>query len=131
MNANAQTQDHPAKAFGDWLRQKRMLRNWVARVFARRVWLSHAKYAEVELGVIKWITDAQVLLIPLALGLTKAEKDEFTAKLQAAKSAKGLCFSDIFDRDSLRPVRACHHDGKQITKADEERILNVVFAPLN
>ena len=102
----------------------------VARVFANAVWLSHAKYAEVELGIIKWITQKQELLIPLALCLNEVEKAEFTAKLEAAKTVKGLCFSDIFKRDDLRPVRACHHLGKQITKDDEERILNAVFAPL-
>jgi hypothetical protein len=102
----------------------------VARVFANAVWLSHAKYAEVELGIIKWITQKQELLIPLALSFNEAEKAEFTAKLNEAKSVKGLCFSDIFKRDDLRPVRACHRLGKQITKDEEELILNAVFAPL-
>ncbi|HEY5041424.1 MAG TPA: hypothetical protein VIK53_05420 [Verrucomicrobiae bacterium] len=128
MNTNTQ---HPAKAFGDWLREKRRARNLVARVFSGAVWLSHAKYAELELGVIKWVSQKQELLIPLFLGLNKAEKAEFVAKLKAARSVKNLCFSDIFTRDELRPVRACHHNGKQITKEDEERILNAVFAPLS
>jgi hypothetical protein len=125
-----QTQQHPAKAFGDWLREKRQARNVVARVFANSVWLSHAKYAEVELGIIKWITHKQEILIPLFLGLNGVEKEEFNAKLTAAKDTKSLCFSDIFPREILRPVRACHHLGKQITKDDEECILNAVFAPL-
>lgn len=124
------TQNHPAKAFGEWLSEKRQARNVVARVFASAVWLTHAKYAELELGVIKWVSQKQELLIPLFLGLNKAEQAEFTAKLKLARGAKSLCFSDIFTRDELRPVRACHHNGKQITKEDEERILNAVFAPL-
>lgn len=124
------TQHHPAVALGEWLREKRQARNLVARVFASAVWLSHAKYAELELGVIKWVSQKQELLIPLFLGLNKVEKAEFDAKLKNARSEKNLCFSDIFTRDELRPVRACHHNGKQITKEDEERILNAVFAPL-
>lgn len=128
MNTN--TQQHPAKAFGDWLREKRQARNLVARVFASAIWLSHAKYAEIELGVIKWVSQKQELLIPLFLGLNREEKAEFITRLKAARGVKNLCFSDIFSRDDLRPVRACHHNGKQITKEDEERILNAVFAPL-
>jgi hypothetical protein len=125
------TQNHPAKEFGMWLRNKRLLRNLVARVFAMKVWLSHAKYAELELGVVEWVSQKQELLIPLALELNDAEKSEFHAKLKAAKSGKRLCFSDIFpDREVLRPVRACHHNGKQITKADEDHVLDVIFAPL-
>src|ERR1700691_778667 len=69
-----QTQEHPAKKFGVWLRSKRQLRNVVARVFALKIWLSHAKYAEIELGIIEWMSPRQELLIPMALGLTPAEK---------------------------------------------------------
>jgi len=129
MNANP-TPVHAARVLGEWLRAKRMLRHIVARVFSGHVWLTHAKYAEVELGVARWITGTQELLIPLALGLSDAEKAEFQAKLAAARASRGLCFSDIFSRDDLKPIRACHHEGKQLTKDDEDRILNVVFAPL-
>jgi hypothetical protein len=128
--SNVQTQQHPAKAFGAWLREKRLRCNMAARVFAGKIWLSHAKYAEVELGIVKWIAHQQEVLIALALFQNDIERKEFTAKLKEAKAAKSLDFSDIFSRDDLRPVRACHHHGKQITKDDEERILNAVFAPL-
>ena len=123
-------QKHPAKQFGDWLREKRQSRSMVARVFAQRIWLSHAKYAEVELGVVKWISKEQESLIPMALAIVGDAKKQFNAMLREARAAEALQFSDIFSRDDLLPIRACHREGKQITKDDEERILNTVFNPL-
>src|SRR5258708_2042858 len=108
LMTKTQTQ-HPGTILGEWLCGKRKLRNMVARVFANTVWLTHAKYAEVELGITKWLTHKQEVLIPLALCLNEAEKKEFNEKLAAARSVKDLAFSDIFSRESMRPVRACHH----------------------
>lgn len=121
---------NPAVAFGLWLKERRRSKSIVARVFAERISLTHAQYAEAELGVFKWIQDKQLNLIPIVLDLDAQARRELNDKASAAKMGVALTFSDIFSRDDLRPVRAFHLQGKQISKADEERILDTVFTPL-
>ena len=122
---------HPARLFGAWLTQKRRQCGIVAREFASRIWLSPAKYAEVEIGVLGWIERDQEDLIPRALGLGREEAREFNAKLRKAREAEPLSFSKIFDPASLYPLRAHRHDGTPVSQHDAEKILNAVFEPLH
>jgi len=123
-------EQHAAKAFGLWLKAKRQARGIVARIFAGQVWLSPAKYAEVEIGVVKWIGENQKAIIPILLKLTGAELVKFQKLLAAAKSAAALTFETIFDRDDLKPVRAAHCQVKQFTLDEENALLDLVFKPL-
>ena len=124
------TDAHPAVALGDWLRAKRRSQNIVARVFAQRVGLTHAQYAEVEVGVGSWLGEIQAKLIPLLLELTAEETLSFQNHLAAAKAAEVRKLTDAFSHDELRPIRAWHLEGKQLSKEDEDRILKAVFEPI-
>jgi transcriptional regulator with XRE-family HTH domain len=120
----------PSVALGQWLREKRRALKLSARVFAERISLTHAQYAEAELGVFKWLASKQQALIPLTLDLNPFEIECFKKLTEEAEASAPLSFSNLFSRDELRPVRAFHLQGKQLTKADEERLLDAVFAPL-
>jgi hypothetical protein len=127
MNTNAQ---HPGKAFGAWLKAKRQAKGIIARIFAGQIWLSHSKYAEAELGVTKWIGQKQQAIIPILLELAEGEVKKFNQLLEAAKRATALTFDKIFKRDDLKPVRAAHSQGKQISLEEENALLDIVFQPL-
>jgi hypothetical protein len=122
--------NHPAVKFGAWLKAKRQAKGIIVRVFAGQVWLSPSKYAEVELGVTKWIGEQQGKIIPILLELEEAERKLFDELLHAAKEAVALTFKDIFKPEDLKPVRAAHSLGKQITLVEEEALLEIVFRPL-
>lgn len=122
---------HPASILGRWLREKRSSQDMVAREFAERIWLTHAKYAEVELGVGAWIGTQQETLIPMALKLNDKDKAEFKNLLTAARIGVPIQqLSDVFTREELAPVRAYHQLGKQLTQADEASVLDIVFRPI-
>ena len=123
-------EQHPAKAFGAWLKAKRQSKGIIARIFAGRLWLSPSKYAEVEVGVVKWVGDNQQAIIPILLELAEAEVVKFKELLQAAKTAVALTFESIFTKNDLKPVRAAHSQGKQITLEEENALLDIVFQPL-
>ena len=123
-------EQHPAKVFGSWLKTRRLARGIIARVFAGQIWLSPSKYAEVELGVVKWVGENQKLIIPMLLKLTGADLDKFHKLLAAAKSVAVLTFDSIFKRDDLKPVRAAHCQVKQFTLDEENALLDIVFKPL-
>lgn len=127
---NTKNQHHPAKVFGAWLKAARQSKGFIARIFAGQVWLSPSKYAEAEVGVVKWIEKKQETIIPILLDFAKAEIEEFSKLLAAARSAAALTFETIFNKDDLRPVRAAHSQGKQITLEQEGALLDIVFQPL-
>ena len=124
------SQQHPAKAFGGWLKAKRQARGIIARIFAGQVWLSPAKYAEVEVGVVQWVGVNQEAIIPRLLDLATAELQKFNELLSAARVAVALTFDKIFSKEDLKPVRAAHSLGKQITLEEENALLEIVFQPL-
>lgn len=121
---------HPAKELGNWLKAKRQAKGVIARIFAGRIWLSPAKYAEVEIGVVRWVGNQQEQIIPILLELSQKDAEEFKKLLKAAKEAVALKFEEIFSRADLQPVRAAHSQGKQMTRDDEKALLDVVFSPL-
>jgi hypothetical protein len=124
------SEQHPAKAFGSWLKARRQARGIIARIFAGQIWLSSSKYAEVEVGVVKWIGSNQQAIIPMLLELAENEIAKFDQLLQAARVAAALTFASIFKRDDLKPVRAAHSQGKQISLEEENALLEIVFQPL-
>ena len=124
-------ENHPAVQFGRWLRRKRRERDLTARVFAGRISLSHAEYAEVEAGIIRWIGEKQERLISLLLGLDDQEEAELNLGLRLARGESLLSFGDVFTREQLAPARCCTRNGKQITAEMKEAILNAVFTPLD
>lgn len=122
--------NHPAREFGGWLKSRRQAKKFVARVFAMAIGLPPAEYAEVELGIVKWITEKQETLIDRILDFTEAEKTKFLAMLQKAREAAALRFETLFKREQLEPMRLCSPNGSQLTKEAKEAILDAVFAPL-
>src|SRR5216684_3601608 len=122
----ARFKDHPAVQFGQWLKNKRRESGAVARVFAGRVDLSPAEYAEVEggIGVDRWIKDRQKNLISIMLNLDEAGEAEFNHKLSQAKGAKRLAFGDVFSRDQLSPVRCSTNRNVQIDEKTRKDILD-------
>jgi hypothetical protein len=114
-----------------WLKEKRRSRGVVARVFSGRISLAPAEYAEVEAGIVSWITTKQENLINLMLRFDTDEEAEFNYKLSQAKEASPLSFCDVFSRDQLAPARCCTAGGGQIDAGKREAILNAVFTPLN
>lgn len=121
---------HPAKAFGAWLKAKRQAKGIIARIFAGQVWLTPSKYAEVEVGVVKWVGINQEANISRLLELVETELATFTQLLSKARTASALTFESIFSKDDLKPVRAAHSLGKQISLAEENALLEIVFKPL-
>jgi hypothetical protein len=124
---------HPAVQFGAWLKSKRRESGVVARVFAGRIDLSPAEYAEVEagIGIIHWIKSKQEALIAIMLKLDDDGEAELNRKLSSARESNRLEFSDVFSRDQLAPIR-CSTDGdKQIDEEKRNAILDAVFKPLD
>jgi len=121
---------HPAIELAAWLKTQRKLRGIVARVFAGQLELAPAKYAELEAGVVRWLSARQEELIPQVLGLSKDEVGVFTALLAKARAAEPLEFADIFTREQLEPVRLRQNKRQQLTTAAKEQILDAVFQPL-
>jgi hypothetical protein len=128
---NNELTKHPAVQFGAWLKNTRRESGVVARVFAGRIGLSPAEYAEVESGVIRWIGNKQELLIPLMLKLDDNCEAELNHKLSLARDGKHLEFSDVFSRDQLAPARCSTSGDKQIDEQKREAILDAVFTPLS
>jgi transcriptional regulator with XRE-family HTH domain len=128
MNPNVN--DHPAVKLGSWLEAKRRSRNFNAREFAGRICISPAKYAEIELGIGRWISERTSLLIVTALGLDYNEEAEFCSLRDAAQECSALQFSDRFTREQLMPMRLCHPSNDQPTENLTEKILDAVFAPI-
>lgn len=79
---------------------------------------------------MKWVGDNQQAIIPILLELAEAEVVKFKELLQAAKTAVALTFESIFTKNDLKPVRAAHSQGKQITLEEENALLDIVFQPL-
>jgi hypothetical protein len=123
--------NHPAVQFGQWLKAKRCSSRVVARVFACRIGLTPAEYAEVESGILDWIGEKQERLIPLLLHLDENEEAEFNYKLQLARAEKLLSFADVYSEDELAPARCCTIDGKQIDEQTRTAIIKAVFTPLS
>ncbi len=123
-------EQHPAQAFGLWLKAKRQAKGIIARIFAGQIWLSPSKYAEVESGVVKWVGSKQEAVIPILLDLAEAELKKFEKLLKAAKDAAALTFASIFNKTDLKPVRAAHSQGKQFSLDEENALLEIVFQPL-
>jgi len=123
-------ENHPGTLFGNWLRRQRVLRGLVARIFAGRLSLSSAAYAEVELGITHWLTEKQESLIPTLLEFTEGQTAKFQRLLVEARGAISVAFKDIFTKTDLYPVRAAHSEGKQLTEDEVDKLLDVVFTPL-
>jgi len=123
--------DHPAVQFGAWLKGKRRESGVVARVFAGRIDLSPAEYAEVESGIIDWIGDKQENKISLMLQFNENDQATFNHKLYLAREASHLTFADVYSEDELSPARCCTVDGKQIDAATRQAIIKAVFTPLH
>jgi hypothetical protein len=123
--------NHPAVQFGRWLRNVRRERRVVARVFAGRVELSPAKYAEVESGIIEWIGGKQESHIPVMLDFNPNQESQFREMLATARELPPLTFSDVYSREEMAPARCCTADGRQIDAATKEAILDAVFKPLS
>ncbi len=122
---------HAAVQFGAWLKEKRRESGVVARVFAGRIELSPAEYAEVEAGIVSWLGKKQESLIPIMLKLDYATESEFNHKLYLAREEKLLEFKDVFSREQLAPARCSTHGDQQIDDKTREDILNAVFTPLS
>jgi len=121
---------HPAKELGAWLKARRQRQGLVARVFAGQIELSPAEYAEAEAGVVKWIGVEQAELISQVFALNSAERGEFLALLEEARTAAPLTFGDLFTREQLEPVRLRREGRKRLNRADKDAILDAVFTPL-
>lgn len=128
---NIELAQHPAVQFGAWLKNTRRGCGVVSRVFAGRIGLSPAEYAEVESGVIRWIGDKQERLIPLMLNLDESGEAEFNNKLFLAREESHLEFSNLFSRDQLAPARCSTSGDKQIDEKTRNAILDAVFTPLS
>lgn len=125
--------EHPAVQFGAWLKSKRRESGVVARIFAGRIDLSPAQYAEVEagVGILRWIKEKQEALIAIMLKFNSNEEAELKSKLSLAKGATRLEFGDVFSKDQLSPVR-CSTDGdEQIDEQKRQAIIEAVFKPLD
>lgn len=130
MAATASLSSHPAVKFGQWLKTRRQSAGFVARIFAGQIGLSPAEYAELEHGVIHWMSDKQRSSAVAALGLDDKEAATLDKMLQAAKAAAALGFGDIFTREELEPARLRGKGNKQITADDKAKLLDAVFTPL-
>jgi transcriptional regulator with XRE-family HTH domain len=126
------TGEHPAVKFGEWLKSKRRESGVVARVFAGRIDLSPAQYAEVEagIGISRWITQKQVGLIAIMLDLDSDGEAELNHKIYLAKEVNDLRFDEVFSRDQLTPVRCSTCGNEQIDESKRTAILDAVFKPL-
>jgi hypothetical protein len=122
--------DHPAVQFGEWLKCKRRKSGVVARVFAGRIDLSPAEYAEVESGIIHWIGEIQEMRIPLLLGLDEDAEAEYNRILSAARNQAELKFSDVYSEEELAPARCCTNKGGQIDEETRKAIIKAVFTEL-
>ena len=120
----------PGRDFGVWLKAKRRSKQIIARIFAGRVGLSPAEYAEVEEGIVKWLREKQKSLIPILLDFSEDDIAEFNHKLYLATEAGPVEFSDIFTEDQLTPVRMCNRRDEPLTPELKGRILKAVFTPL-
>ena len=121
--------NHPAKEFGTWLKSKRQERRIVLRVFAGRIGMYPAEYAEVEAGIVRWLTADHEIAIQEVLALSENEFDSFHQLLEIARTAEPLEFSDVFTREQLAPVRT-RNNGEQLSEASHAAILDAVFSPL-
>jgi hypothetical protein len=126
----AQLSDHPAVRLAAWLKGKRRESGVVSRVFAGRLDLSPAEYAEVESGITHWIGEKQKVQIPSLLGLNELDTAEFNNQLQLAKQANQLGFADVYSEEDLAPARCSTVGGKQIDAETREAIIRAVFTPL-
>ena len=122
--------DHPAVLFGRWLSDKRRSSGVVARVFAGRIGLSPAEYAEVESGILHWLKEKQELKIPIMLDFDESTTADFNYKLRIAREAKELDFADVYTREELAPARCCSINGEQISEKTRNAIIDAVFTPL-
>jgi hypothetical protein len=128
-----QSGEHPAVKFGEWLKSKRRERGIVARVFAGKIDLSPAQYAEVEagIGISRWIDTKQTRLISIMLDLDSQGDADLNHKLYLAKEVADLKFSDVFSRDQLSPVRCSTCGSEKIDEEKRAAILDAVFKPLD
>ena len=122
--------EHPAVQFAAWLKSKRRESGTVARIFACKIDLSPAEYAEVESGVIRWIKTKQENLISVMLQLDTDGEAEFNHKLFLAREASALEFADVYTREELSPARCSTVESKQIDSSTREAIIKAVFTPL-
>ena len=130
---NDRLAQHPAVQFGAWLKNKRRESGVVARIFAGRIDLSPAEYAEVEAGanIKRRITSKQEALIAVMLGLNQDGEAELNNKLSLARDGTSLGFGDVFTEEQLAPVR-CSTDGDaQIDEVKRQAIIKAVFKPLD
>ena len=127
----SEVMEYPAVLFGQWLKSKRCATRVVARVFAGRIGITPAQYAEVESGIVDWIGEKQERLIPLLLHLDENEEAEFNHTLRMAREQTSLSFAQIYSEDELAPARCCTIDGKQIDEKTRTAIIKAVFTPLN
>jgi transcriptional regulator with XRE-family HTH domain len=123
--------EHPGKTLAGWLKEKRQRKGFSARVFAGRIGLSPAKYAEVEVGIVKWIEERQQLLISKILDFTPDDDAFLNHHLYLSGEAGHLKFDEIFTREQLAPARLCNFKGERLTPEKREAILDAVFTPLD
>jgi hypothetical protein len=102
----------------------------VKRLFAGRIGLSPAKYAEVEFGIIHWLKRQHELAIKAVLELTVAQFEHLMDLLAEARKLPSLLFTEIFTMQQLRVVRARTTDNRELTDAEKQQLLLAVFAPL-
>lgn len=121
--------DHPAKIFGSWLKARRQERRIVSRVFAGRIGIYPAEYAEVEAGIVDWLKSDHEAHIREVLAFSEEESRSFQELLAQARAASPLTFSDVFTREQLAPVRT-RNNGEQLNEASQAAILDAVFSPL-
>ena len=122
--------EHPGKELGAWLKAKRQAKGFTARVFAGRIGLSPAEYAEVEVGIVSWVGERHRLFISTILELSENDEAHFNHLLDRAVEEGPLTFADVFTRDQLAPARLCNTKGEQLTAETREAILDAVFTPL-
>jgi hypothetical protein len=121
--------NNPGIKLGNWLRKKRQEALLIPSVVANELRLSHAAFAELELGVTRWLSNLQVTLVPRVLRLDSASTAEFQKLLKADRaSTKKVSFEDLFTREELAPVRLRTVDNYTTPKDNEaSELLDAVF----
>ena len=127
---NASLTKHPALIFGTWLKMARQKVGIIARVFAGQINLSPSKYAEVEVGVTKWMDEERIKLASEALDLSSEERQHMQKLFTEASAVPSLKFSDVFTREELAPIRCCSSQNRPLSEEESAELLDAVFAEL-
>jgi hypothetical protein len=116
---------------GNWIRKARRELKLTPSFVANEIKLAHSAYAEVELGIVKWIDSLRVTLLSQVLQLKTEAAKTLRSMVEAASKATPVKFEQIFTREDLKPVRLRTLDSFRAPKEKEsEKLLDAVFQPL-